>query len=46
MNEKSFLDTNVLIYTDDRDSPTKQTRSLELFALLRRSNQGVISTHW
>jgi predicted nucleic acid-binding protein len=44
MNEKSFLDTNVLIYTDDRDSPTKQTRALELFALLRRSNQGVIST--
>ncbi len=44
MNEKSFLDTNVLIYTDDQDSPAKQTRALELFANLRRSNQGVIST--
>jgi predicted nucleic acid-binding protein len=44
MNEKSFLDTNVLIYTDDQDSPAKQTRALELFAHLRRSNQGVIST--
>jgi len=30
MNEKSFLDTNVLIYTDDQDSPAKQTRALEL----------------
>jgi predicted nucleic acid-binding protein len=44
MNEKSFLDTNVLIYTDDQDSPAKQTRALELFARLRRSNQGMIST--
>lgn len=44
MTEKSFLDTNILTYTDDQDSPTKQARALALFADLRRSNQGVIST--
>src|SRR5439155_393715 len=37
MNDgRSFLDTNVLVYTDDQDSPEKKRRALELFATLRR----------
>jgi predicted nucleic acid-binding protein len=41
---RSFLDTNVLVYTDDEDSPEKQRRALELFAVLRRRRSGVVST--
>jgi predicted nucleic acid-binding protein len=41
---RSFLDTNVLVYTDDADSPEKQHRALELFAELRRRRSGVVST--
>jgi predicted nucleic acid-binding protein len=41
---RSFLDTNVLVYTDDEDSPEKKQRALELFAALRRQRTGVLST--
>jgi predicted nucleic acid-binding protein len=41
---RSFLDTNVLVYTDDEDSPSKKQRALELFAALRRQRTGVLST--
>ena len=41
---RSFLDTNVLVYTDDEDSPEKQRRAMELFAALRRRRSGVVST--
>jgi predicted nucleic acid-binding protein len=41
---RSFLDTNVLVYTDDADSPEKQQRALALFADLRRRRNGVVST--
>jgi len=45
MNDgRSFLDTNVLVYTDDQDSPEKKRRALELFATLRRRRSGVVST--
>jgi predicted nucleic acid-binding protein len=30
MKERSFLDTNVLVYTDDADAPAKQASSLSL----------------
>jgi len=41
---RSFLDTNVLVYTDDESSPEKKRRALELFATLRRRRTGVLST--
>jgi predicted nucleic acid-binding protein len=44
MAGRSFLDTNVLVYTDDDDSPAKRRRALDLFAECRRSRQGVVST--
>lgn len=44
MKNRSFLDTNILIYTDDHDAPEKQEQSLELFEKLRLSGLGVIST--
>jgi len=43
MNARSFLDTNVLVYTDDAGSPTKQRRALELVAEHRRAGTGVVS---
>ena len=44
MKGRSFLDTNILVYTDDKDSPEKKRRALDLFADCRRKGQGVVST--
>ncbi len=44
MSGTSFLDTNVLAYTDDRREPEKQQRALELLERLRREGSGVLST--
>jgi len=44
MPARSFFDTNVLAYTDDHDSPTKQSRALALFEEARRTGTGVVST--
>ena len=44
MPARSFFDTNVLAYTDDHDSPTKQSRALALFEEARRTGAGVVST--
>ena len=44
MSVRSFLDTNVLVYSDDHDAPRKQRRSLELIAEARRGRTGAIST--
>ena len=44
MSERSFLDTNVLVYTDDRDSPEKQRAALALVARHRKAGTGVVST--
>lgn len=44
MNERSFLDSNVLIYTDDQDTPQKQQCALDLIEQARRKNNGVVST--
>lgn len=43
MGARSFLDTNVLVYSDDRAAPAKQRRALELVAEHRRAGTGVVS---
>ncbi len=44
MSARSFLDSNVLVYTDDGDAPEKRARALDLYQDLRQSRRGVIST--
>lgn len=44
MNGRSFLDTNVLVYTDDDDAPQKKKLALDLYANCRRQRNGVVST--
>lgn len=44
MPARSFIDTNVLVYTDDADNPRKQRQALELLAEARRAGTGVVST--
>lgn len=41
---RSFLDTNVLIYSVDRADPAKQERALEIIAQHAKAKTGVIST--
>lgn len=43
MSVRSFFDTNVLIYADDKGAPAKQRRAVELVSEHRRSRTGVIS---
>jgi predicted nucleic acid-binding protein len=43
MSARSFFDTNVLIYADDKAAPAKQRRALELLAEHRRAGTGVVS---
>ena len=43
MNVRSFFDTNVLVYADDKASPKKQRRAIELVAEQRRAGTGVVS---
>jgi len=43
MPARSFFDTNVLIYADDKAAPAKQRRALELVAEYRRARTGVVS---
>ncbi len=43
MPARSFFDTNVLIYGDDKASPAKQRRALNLIAEHRRAGTGVVS---
>jgi predicted nucleic acid-binding protein len=43
MSARSFFDTNVLIYADDKAVPTKQRRALDLVAEHRRARTGVVS---
>ena len=44
MTVRSFLDTNILVYTDDHDAPEKQRVALDLFEQVRLDRSGVIST--
>lgn len=43
MSARSFLDTNVLLYSDDRDAPGKRRRALDLLADHRLARSGVVS---
>ncbi|MGA8617565.1 MAG: PIN domain-containing protein [Candidatus Sulfotelmatobacter sp.] len=40
---RSFFDTNVLIYADDKAAPAKQRRALDLVTEHRRARTGVVS---
>lgn len=44
MSARSFFDTNILIYADDKSTPAKQKRALDLVAAHRRGATGVVST--
>jgi predicted nucleic acid-binding protein len=43
MSARSFFDTNVLIYADDKSAPAKQRKALDLVAEHRRARTGVVS---
>ena len=43
MSARSFFDTNVLVYADDKAVPAKQRRALDLAAEHRRARTGVVS---
>jgi predicted nucleic acid-binding protein len=44
MNDRSFLDSNLLVYSDDHDEPTKQATALGILEETRLSGTGVLST--
>jgi predicted nucleic acid-binding protein len=41
---RSFLDSNIIVYTDDPDAHAKRERAVELVGLARSTGLGVIST--
>lgn len=43
MSVRSFFDTSILLYADDKDSPAKRRQSLDLVELHRRAGTGVLS---
>jgi predicted nucleic acid-binding protein len=43
MSARSFFDTNVLVYADDKAAPAKQRRAIDLVAEHRRARTGVVS---
>lgn len=43
MSARSFFDTNVLVYADDKAAPAKQRRAIDLVAEHRRAGTGVVS---
>jgi predicted nucleic acid-binding protein len=43
MTARSFFDTNVIVYGDDKSAPAKQRRALDLLAEHRRAGTGVVS---
>jgi predicted nucleic acid-binding protein len=43
MSVRSFFDTNILVYADDKSAPSKQRRAVELVAEHRRAGTGVLS---
>ena len=43
MTVRSFFDTNILIYADDKAAPAKQRRVLDLVTEHRRARTGVVS---
>ena len=43
MSARSFFDTNVLVYADDKAAPAKQRKAIDLVAEHRRAKTGVLS---
>lgn len=43
MTDRSFFDTKILVYADDKAAPAKQRRSIELVTQHRRARTGVLS---
>ena len=43
MTARSFFDTNIIVYGDDKSAPAKQRRALDLLAEHRRAGTGVVS---
>ena len=43
MTARSFFDSNVLVYADDKAAPAKQRRAVDLVAAHRRARTGVVS---
>jgi predicted nucleic acid-binding protein len=43
MSARSFFDTNILVYADDKTAPAKQRSALDLIAEHRRGGSGVVS---
>jgi predicted nucleic acid-binding protein len=43
MNGRSFFDSNVILYTDDKSAPVKRGRAIDLLAQHRRNGSGVVS---
>jgi predicted nucleic acid-binding protein len=43
MSDRSFFDTNILVYADDDDSPAKQRVARDLWLEHRRAGTGVVS---
>jgi predicted nucleic acid-binding protein len=44
VNDRVFVDTNVLVYADDRSAAEKRTRALTLLGELIRESRAVLST--
>lgn len=42
--EKIFIDTNIVVYANDKRDPEKQKKALEVVTRLMESQQGAIST--
>lgn len=43
MPSRSFFDTNVLVYADDKAAPVRQRKAIELVAAHRLAGTGVVS---
>ncbi|HSF17884.1 MAG TPA: PIN domain-containing protein [Vicinamibacteria bacterium] len=44
MSDREFIDSSVLVHSDDHDAPRKQSKALDLIERSRRAGTGVIST--
>jgi predicted nucleic acid-binding protein len=44
MAERTFIDTNVFVYAEDDDEPTKRDLARDLIRRLARERSGVVST--
>jgi predicted nucleic acid-binding protein len=44
MTSRSFLDTNILVYTDDHSQPAKRSEAIDLVKRCRRARKAVLSS--